>query len=152
MLEIVGVPRKADENTDAIVQIIADKLDLPINVDNDIEISSKPKAPIIVKFNNRRKRNIFYAKGRNMRLKSSMIVKQSLEHDTTIFINESLTFHNREIFKKAKEKLRDKFKYIWLKNGVTLIKKDDTSRVEKIFNMEDLLNPVSILNFKSVST
>lgn len=140
MLEIFGVPREHDENTDEIVKKIADKIKVPIDINNDIEISHrtslKPKAPIIIKFNNRRKRNTFYLQGRKIKLKSSMFVKQ--EQDSAIFINESLTFYNKDIFKKTKEKLKDKYKYIWLKNGITLIKRDDKSRVEKVLSLDDL--------------
>ena len=140
MLEIVGIPREEHENTDSIVKKIGDKIKVPIDINNDIEIShrtsSKPKAPIIVKFNNRRKRNLFYSEGRKAKLKSKMFFEQ--DHDSNIFINESLTSHNKDIFNKTKEKLKAKFKYIWLKNGITLIKEDEQSKVERVLSLEDL--------------
>ena len=57
MFNVFGIPRKDNENTDEIILDLADKLGFDINLD-DIEVthrtSSKPTAPIIIKFNSRR--------------------------------------------------------------------------------------------------
>lgn len=139
MVDIVGFPQSDEENTDNIVSDICENLNIEINVNKDIEVShrvsSKPNAAIIVKFNNRRKRDEFYNKGRKSHLKLNAF---GYEDDSSIYINESLTFKNRTTFKRSKDALRNKYKYIWLKNGVTLIKKDDQGKIHKILSEKDI--------------
>ena len=53
--------------------------------------------------------------------------------DTNIYINDHLTKYNSEIFYKARNLLKDsKIKYCWTVNGITFIKKTESSEKEKI--------------------
>lgn len=45
---------------------------------------------------------------------------------------------NRDIFDKTKDKLKDDYKYIWVKDGVMLVKRNDTSTTKRIRSLEDL--------------
>ena len=58
--------------------------------------------------------------------------------DTNIYINDHLTKYNSEIFYKARNLLKDsKIKYCWTVNGITFIKKTESSEKEKILNISD---------------
>ena len=58
--------------------------------------------------------------------------------DTNIYINDHLTKYNSEIFYKARNLLKDsKIKYCWTVNGITFIKKTESSEKEKILNLSD---------------
>ena len=58
--------------------------------------------------------------------------------DTNIYINDHLTKYNSEIFYKARNLLKDsKIKYCWTVNGITFIKKTESSEKDKILNFSD---------------
>ena len=58
--------------------------------------------------------------------------------DTNIYINDHLTKYNSEIFYKARNLLKDsKIKYWWTVNGITFIKKTESSEKEKMLNLSD---------------
>ena len=58
--------------------------------------------------------------------------------DTNIYINDHLTKYNSEIFYKARNLLKDsKIKYCWTVNGITFIKKTESSEKEQILNLSD---------------
>jgi len=57
-----------------------------------------------------------------------------------IFIAESLTQKNKELFKEAYQVRKDKqFKYIWTSSGKIFLCRNDTSPVLPIMGMNDLL-------------
>ena len=58
--------------------------------------------------------------------------------DTNIYINDHLTKYNSEIFYKARNLLKDsKIKYCWTVNGITFIKKTESSEKENFLNVSD---------------
>ena len=58
--------------------------------------------------------------------------------DTNIYINDHLTKYNSEIFYKARNLLKDsKIKYCWTVNGITFIKKTESSKKENFLNLSD---------------
>ena len=58
--------------------------------------------------------------------------------DTNIYINDHLTKYNSEIFYKARNLLKySKIKYCWTVNGITFIKKTESSEKEKFLNLSD---------------
>ena len=58
--------------------------------------------------------------------------------DTNIYINDHLTKYNSEIFYKARNLLKDsKIEYCWTVNGITFIKKTESSEKEQILNLSD---------------
>lgn len=59
--------------------------------------------------------------------------------DTNIFINDSLTKLQRKLLNDTKLfKNEKKYKYVWVKNGRILLKKDDESRTITIKSRGDL--------------
>ncbi len=60
-----------------------------------------------------------------------------------IFINESLTTRNKELFRQARVKTNAiKWKYCWTKNGDVFARKDENSLRVKICGVEDIENKV----------
>ena len=56
-----------------------------------------------------------------------------------IYVNEHLSPKNRELFALASQKRKDaRYKYLWTKNGVTHMRKTDSSEIYLIKNKEQL--------------
>ncbi|XP_057297662.1 uncharacterized protein LOC130628695 [Hydractinia symbiolongicarpus] len=133
MVTIKGIPRINDEDTNAIVvEISKHIMEIPLSI-GDIDIShrtSKDKdASIIVKFDSRKKRDSFY----NCRheLFSKKITTADLGYNDTkanIYINESLTAKNGDLYSHARKKLKNTklYKYVSTKHASVKAKKDDS--------------------------
>ncbi|XP_066920569.1 uncharacterized protein [Clytia hemisphaerica] len=126
MINISGIPRKNNEDTDKIVFNITDKLGIDLYLD-DIEVthrtSPKINAPIIVKFNSRRTRDEVW----NLRYKLKNLKASDFGFDSnnSIYFNESLTEHNRSIFKTTWDNLKipGHFDRVTTENGITCARK-----------------------------
>ena len=118
MGDIVGIPRFDIEDTDKIVLAISEKFNMDLCLD-DIEISHRvsnhDKAPIIVKFKSRRKRDQFLSEGKQSKIMTEDLGYQEENSENRIYINENLTKRNKDIFIETKIKLKGKAKYIWIK-------------------------------------
>ena len=112
---------------------------VPIS-NGDVEVvhrlSTREKAGIIVKFSSRPLAEQFHANKRSLRTKSARdydYVLENQEDKGWIFINESLTKMNKELFKKALKQCKDKnFQFVWTKNGNILVRKDGASSIIRI--------------------
>ncbi|EDO49528.1 predicted protein [Nematostella vectensis] len=114
-LEIKGVPRPA-------------KPGVHVNT---------PTASIIVKFARRDVRDRFYAGRKHLRDKSV----RDTRTDNKIYISESLSPGNRELFKAALSARHDlKFKYIWTQNRKVFLRKNNDSQAVLISKSQDLLH------------
>ena len=147
-LEIVGVPEKEDENTNAIVLEVAKMLDVDI-MSSHISTSHRlPKkkassrnnsgsSPIIVRFTSRDIRNQIYA---NRKMARFVDLKNFSVSDTkNIFVNENLTPTRKQLFWKTKQEVKNNsWKYIWTHNGNVFVKKDDNATITAIKNELDL--------------
>ena len=150
-LEIRGTPVTPNENTSEIVQKIGKLINVEISK-ADISIShripgrvqrrgenmSTPPA-IITKFTSRETRDSLY-RARN-KLKNHTTTDLGLGREATnpIYISESLTQRNKEIFKMAlKFKKERRYRYIWTSAGRIFIRKDDNSPPKQISSLDDL--------------
>ena len=103
---------------------------------------SKGDPILITKFVNRKKKDEFMAKRRN--LKSKTIGTLNLTADETkrngkIYINESLTKINRDLFRSVRLECAEKgWKYSWTRNGVVYARKDDNSAISRFTNVQEL--------------
>ena len=147
-LEIVGVPEKEDENTNAIVLEVAKMLDVDI-MSSHISTSHRlPKkkassrnnsgsSPIIVRFTSRDIRNQVYAnrtKARFVNLKNF-----SVSDTKNIFVNENLIPTRKQLFWKTKQEVKNNsWKYIWTHNGNVFVKRDGNASITAIKNELDL--------------
>ena len=147
-LEIVGVPEKEDENTNAIVLEVAKMLDVDI-MSSHISTSHRlPKkkassrnnsgsSPIIVRFTSRDIRNQIYANRKKARFVD--LKNFSVSDTKNIFVNENLTPTRKQLFWKTKQEVKNNsWKYIWTHNGSVFVKKDDNASITAIKNELDL--------------
>ena len=146
MVTVSGIPRAKDENTNNLILNLASKLDVELT-EQDIDISHRTSnnanATIIVKFENRKKRNLFYFEGRKaLKDKKTTSLDLGLSEDNDLYINESLTAINGELYSTARKKLlkEKRFKYIWTRNGKIFGKRDDLekTKVVTIMNKEQI--------------
>ena len=154
-VEIRGVPlkpglRSGEENTDRIVKKVAATVGVEI-VEKDISISHRLKTsesyrgdklqppPIIVKFTRRVTKETFY-KARKKLYNDNVTAKVlGYESDNKIFVVESLTGKNKDLFHKAYGAKREKgYKFIWTSSGNIFIRKAETSPVVRIRSLKDL--------------
>ncbi|XP_057294659.1 uncharacterized protein LOC130623194 [Hydractinia symbiolongicarpus] len=148
MVDIRGIPRVQNEDTTLLTTQLAELMKVKIEKE-DIDIShrtsNKKEASIIVKFNSRYKRNIFY-EGRK-KLSEKTIQDLGFQGSTKIYINESLTSVNGELFRQAREHLLSKklVKYVWTKNGQVYVRETDTADIINIKSKDDIFKCASDL-------
>ena len=145
-LEIRGIPFHQDEDTDDTVKKVAELIDVDVE-DDEISIShrlptdSKVKRDpaIIVKFVRRNTRDEFYGARKHLRNKTTKDLGYTRTTERKIYISESLTRENRKLFNAClalKKELN--YKFIWTKNGTTLLRRNGSSPVIAISNSNDL--------------
>ena len=140
-LEINGIPlppkeRNIKENANELVIKIGDKMGVPVGPE-DISVrhriptsqkyQGKRSAPaIIVKFTRRDTKEMFYLGRKELR---GLTTKDfGYTDENNIFINESLTEANKELFKATLKVKKDyKYDYIWTTNGKIYLRKDRDS-------------------------
>lgn len=152
-LEIRGIPVTDDEETDEIVEKVGDLID--VNIDrNDISISHrlsdkaitrkdgtifKRDPAIIVKFTKRSTREDFYHARKKLHKRTTRDIGYNRQREHPIFICESLTASNRQLFNKCLEfKKKHRYKFIWTHNGTTCLRKDSNSPVISIKTDNDI--------------
>ena len=95
---------------------------------------------IIVLFKNRSRRNEFYEQQKMLKgITLKDLDGLNFEEQTSIYINESLTIHNRILFRKVRETCKEKqYKYYWTANGVVMCKKNYQNNTIIIKNERDI--------------
>lgn len=157
MVEISGVPQTPEENTENIVLQISKHMKLDITHE-DIEashrISTRENASIIVKFNNRKVRDNFYLRRISLKGRTTHDLHLAVERQASkVFINESLTRKNKELFSTALQYKKDNnFRYLWTRNGTIFIRKSDQYKPTRITFVEDLnKDPIPLGNSKQIT-
>lgn len=69
--------------------------------------------------------------------------KKSEKNKTNYFVTGFITFNDKKLLYTTKNKLKDKFKYIWFREGKILIRKNDGERVNQIRNETDIAKYIS---------
>ena len=145
-LEIHNVPEAQNENTSRIAINIL-KIANPNICDSDIDdsfrirrpsatdVNAKP-TPIIVQFNSAKKRMMVLSNRRNLARKNFQ--EMGIE-STKKYINENLTSFSRQLFYRANIlKKANGWKYIWTRDGVIKLRKDDNASILNIHDTPDL--------------
>ena len=142
-VEIRGVPmpsHPSEESTNEIAKNLGKLMGVKIS-DNDISVShrvplsSKNKksvpAPIIVKFTRREKKDEFYSARMKLKKVTARDLGYRFNTNNYIFINESLTSENRNLFNEAlRVKKQSGYKFFWTLNGQIYLRKSaDTSSI-----------------------
>jgi len=75
---------------------------------------------------------------KNKQLKLSDI---GIQDPRPIFLNHDLTKYNADLFKIAREfKNNNNFKFIWIKKGSIFLRENDTSKIIRVDEENDLKN------------
>ncbi|XP_031334060.1 uncharacterized protein LOC116164073 [Photinus pyralis] len=139
-LEIHGIPFIKGEDPYLLIQKVASALSIEISKNSiDIchrlplrssEATQKPPA-IICKFVNRYLKEDILGKRKVMRNLSTTDI--GFTTADTIYINENLTTHRRQLLYKARQLQKElHFKFLWTKNGNIFARKDEKSPVTEV--------------------
>lgn len=144
-LEIVGVPEEKNEKLIEIILNISKHIGVELSstdivsanrITPKIKVAGRSRI-IIAKFNSRLLKDNILSSSRKCRTTSSDI---GLHGDPKpIYINEHLTYYNKQILKKCKDTAKAKeYQYIWTRNGRIFVRKNDTSAALHIKSEEDI--------------
>lgn len=137
MLKISGVPKINDEDTDQIVLQLAKNLGVQL-ADTDLDISHRTSnhadAPIIVKFDSQRARDRFYQARKTIKNRKLTSKDLGFKQGQRIYINESLTQRNGDLYQYARTKLlkTDRYQFVWTSNGTVKAKETDSKDTRTI--------------------
>lgn len=150
-LEITGLENRPNESIPVLVNTIASKLEVnPGDLDNverawrhnkGKKTSENNKCPpLIIRFRTTTAKEEWYNRRNRIRKNSDVFSDGS---STPVYINENLTNHNKELLWNAKQKLKATFKFIWVKYGRVLCRKDENSRVIPLYSTMDIEKLIS---------
>ena len=148
---VKGIPYKRQENTDKYIKDIIAKMDTPGVDQNDIDLSHRQNnsenAGIIVKFVNRKSRNAFYNARKSLGEKGITTKTLGFDAADPIYINESLTQINGDIFKDARKRLlkTGRMRFVWTTgNGqIKATRGGEGAPTHNIRNKEDVTKLVN---------
>lgn len=136
LLELHGIPQNLEENTDDLVQHVAELAEINLDV-SDISISHRlpakrgKTAAIIVKFTRRKVRDNIYNNRYKLRGKTTSDL--GFTQSNRIYINESFTAKSKQLFYEVKTYQKShNFKYIWSRNGSVYLRKNDDHTTETV--------------------
>lgn len=129
-VEIVNAP--IDKSPLQTVVDIGKALDININ-ENDIDDVFRTKSnKLIVKFASTQKKSIFKKKAKELR-------NINIDRRKRLFVNDELTATNKHLLWSAKNRAKEcSWKYIWIKDGKILAKKDEQSTPIIIRSISDI--------------
>ncbi|XP_026327656.1 uncharacterized protein LOC113235949 [Hyposmocoma kahamanoa] len=144
-LEIIGIPEAKDENLENIIVKLSNYVGADLSRDDIVHVhrvtpriktQGRPRV-IVVKFKTRLIRDNILSRARKIPLKTD---KLQFEGEVrSVYVNEQLTFVNKQLLKKCKEAAKLKmYQYVWVKNGRIFIRKNDVSPAIPIMKAENL--------------
>lgn len=143
-IEIHGIPQQTNENVLQIVKEVGVAIDYKVSddmIDNchrlGRSVSGKPVPGIIVKFTRRLDKEEFL---RKKRVRHNLSTRHmGMNTDLPVFINESLCPSRRRLYALARQAKKTKeYKYIWLRGGKILMRKNDGGPVKLVSSAGDL--------------
>jgi hypothetical protein len=143
-IELMNVQKKEGEDLMATVSKIAQELSLRIqDIENVWRVPGdlKDARPVIVSLRSREARTE-WLKCRKRVLTNGTIY--NTEDSSRIFINEHLTRQLRHLFWSAKNRLRETHKFVWIRNGKVLVKKNENEKRVYQINFESDIDSLFI--------
>ncbi|XP_046737157.1 uncharacterized protein LOC124405931 [Diprion similis] len=148
-IEICGVPVTRNENLQTIVCNVAKLIDIELDTKTIQDIYRPPKTtgarPIIIKLNTVNARNTWLERAKVKRGIKAKDVYTGFP-ETAVYINEALTPAKKRLLYLAKMFAREKrYKYVWIKDGNVLMRKDEgekTIQVKHHIDLENLAQPI----------
>lgn len=142
-LQLDGLPKANDEDLEAMVIEIGNKIGMAIKSDEIDAIHRIPtrsttnEEPVIVQFTTRKIRDNFLKKTKETRINTTDIKISGPQK--SVFINEHLAPKRKQLLMQAKIKKNEKnYKFLWTKGGKIFVRKNETSRVIPIRSLDDL--------------
>lgn len=144
-LEIQGIPEERNEKVSEVVREVGKALKFDITegmIDACHRIgknrdSERPRG-IIVKFVRRTDKETLMSKRRE-RKRDFSTRHLGMTMDTPVYVNDSLSPARRRLLAQARQIRKDKgYKYIWLRNGTILLRKEEGSPVLEVKSQADL--------------
>eukprot|EP00794_Sanderia_malayensis_P001405 gene1405-biopygen1156 len=141
-LEISGIPKKEKENAESLVIKLGEKLGIKCE-EHHIQAchrnGPREDAAIICKFLNRKSKELFMQKRRELRNITAKDLDLNEAGNLKIFINESLTKKNKHLFKLTRDRKKEAgWDFTWTKNGVIFARKNKDSASVTIRNEQDI--------------
>ncbi|XP_028412580.1 uncharacterized protein LOC114535474 [Dendronephthya gigantea] len=155
--EISGLPVEPHEDTNQLVIRVANLMGVHID-ESDISVShrlpisnnldsNRARSPalnipkVIVKFVRREKKEQFYKGRKNLKNKTTKDLKLARLSENNIYVSESLSPRNNELFKACLQFRRDNaFKFIWTQQGRIYLRKNNDTPARLIATRHDLEN------------
>lgn len=145
-IEIGNLPEKRGENLAAILEDIGVLIKYPVNKQDIVSIHRVPQANsnstrpknVVVKLSSRLLRDSFVSAVRlHKGFTSEQLNIPGLSHK--IYVNEHLTLRNKGLFRQARETAKQRgFRFVWVKHGSILVRRDETSPVFAVRTEHDL--------------
>lgn len=142
-LEIHGITAQPNEDLRAFLADFAKKIDIgfePAQVQavHRLPVGGDKIPPILVRFVSVAVRNKWLAARKRVRQLSFCG-----ELPTNTYVNENLTALNRELLWKSKLRAKEQgYRFVWVKNGKVLVKKDEGQQVLFVASVGDLVKIV----------
>lgn len=144
MVEIHGVPTEENEDILNVVKKVGVALDM--NIENSMvdichrlgkKNDSKGPPGIVVKFVRRMDKEEML---RRRRVKRTLSTRHmGLPTDVPVYINEALSPARRRLYALARQEKRKRgYKYLWLRGGRILMRKEESARVVQVSSQADL--------------
>ena len=145
-IEVSGVPPSESENPEQIVTKIIKEIGVDVTEKDFVAchrvVKAKGDPIIIAKFLNRKIKERVMSQRRNLKGKTvGTLGFHAADHQKSnkIFINESLTQQNKNLFRLVRLKAaQQNWEYFWTRNGYVYAKKNDHSDVTKISDIEEI--------------
>eukprot|EP00794_Sanderia_malayensis_P008540 gene8540-biopygen6837 len=145
-IEISGVPPSENENCEELTIQVAREMGVEIGAAELVAChrvrKSKGEPIIIAKFLNRKNKEKMMSKRKSLKGKTAGSMKLTTNDNkagSKIFVNESLTAANKNLYRLARMKTQDSgWKFSWTRNGVVFARKDENAAITKINNLSDI--------------
>ncbi len=141
-IEISGIPRENGEDSTALVLKVGKAIGVECDGE-DIEachrIGPKKDAAIICKFQSRKMKSEFMRRKKELKNVNSKDLEVETPKPLKIFINESLTKMNKELFRLVRERKKEmNWQFAWTRNGVVYARKNKDADVVRIGSPKDI--------------
>ncbi|KAL4713824.1 hypothetical protein ACJJTC_015478 [Scirpophaga incertulas] len=147
-IEISNMPERRGENLLSTVEMLGDLIKCPIRSMDVVAIHRVPHADqknsrpknIIIKLTSRILRDNILSAYRACAKKGLDSSQLSIAGTPrTIYLNEHLTLSNKILFRQSREAAKKhEFKFVWVKHGVILVRKSETSPIFAIRCSDDI--------------
>lgn len=144
-LEISGVPEEKGEEIFEVIKKVGKGLGINVTPEMlevyhrsgaESQTSDKPRG-IVVKFARKKHKEEFLQKRRLKRVLRTKDV--DLSGDSCIYINEILSDECRKVLNAARLVKKEKgFKYLWVRNGKVLLRKEENGNVITLSSLEQV--------------